>query len=155
NSFTLFECLRCGAVSPWPANVDTGDLYDRYYDQAGFVATPTATTSLERLVKYADQFRKTGRWLDLGYGEGALLAIAERRGWTCYGVELSGRALEYGRERGWVVASRPQSDPRFVAGDFDVVTMIEFLEHVVAPARFLNDAACWLRPGGLLYVTTP
>jgi hypothetical protein len=33
--------------------------------------------------------------------------------------------------------------------------MIETLEHVSEPGRFLNDAACWLRQGGLLYITTP
>jgi hypothetical protein len=33
--------------------------------------------------------------------------------------------------------------------------MIEFLEHVTVPALFLKDAACWLRRGGLLHVTTP
>jgi 2-polyprenyl-3-methyl-5-hydroxy-6-metoxy-1,4-benzoquinol methylase len=157
NSHTLFECRRCGAVfpRPWPARAVTEDLYNRYYEQAGFAATPTAMSSLERLVEYAETFRKTGRWLDMGYGEGALLAVANRRGWGCYGVEVSERVLEYGRGRGWTVTSEPQSDPRFVAGDFDVVTMIELLEHVTVPTRFLNDAACWLRPGGLLYITTP
>src|SRR5690348_9285694 len=71
NSYILFECPRCGAVSPRPrpANAETRDLYDRYYEQAGFVATPTATSSLERLVEYAARFRQTGRWLDVGYGE--------------------------------------------------------------------------------------
>ena len=157
NSYILLECRRCGALfpRPEPANAETRDLYDRYYERAEFVAPPTARTSLERLAAYAERFRRTGRWLDLGYGEGALLAIAEQRGWSCYGVEVSERVLEYGRGRGWAVTSQPQNDPRFMAGGFDVVTMIETLEHVNAPARFLNDAACWLRRDGLLYITTP
>jgi 2-polyprenyl-3-methyl-5-hydroxy-6-metoxy-1,4-benzoquinol methylase len=152
----LSECRRCGALfpRPGPLSVVTSDLYDRYYERAEFVTAPTAIASLERLAGYAERFRRTGRWLDLGYGEGALLAIAEQRGWNCYGVEVSERVLEYGRRRGWTVTSEPESDPRFV-GDFDVVTMLEFLEHVNAPTRFLKEAACWLRPGGSLYITTP
>jgi SAM-dependent methyltransferase len=54
-----------------------------------------------------------------------------------------------------MVTSEAESDPRFEAGSFDVVTMIELLEHVPQPARFLSNATGWLRRGGLLYITTP
>jgi SAM-dependent methyltransferase len=119
------------------------------------VTAPTAIRSLERVVEFAERFRRTGRWLDFGYGEGALLTVAEQRGWSCYGVEVSQRVLEYGQRRKWMVASEPRGDSRFVAGGFDVVTMVEVLEHVVAPVGFLNDMAYWLRRGGALYLTTP
>jgi SAM-dependent methyltransferase len=102
-----------------------------------------------------EKFRRTGRWLDFGYGEGGMLAAAEQRGWLCHGIEVSRQALEHGQSRGWRVAMDPSTDPRFEAGTFDVVSMIEFLEHVPTPARVLRDVALWLRPGGLLYLTTP
>jgi SAM-dependent methyltransferase len=111
--------------------------------------------SLERLVDSAERFRKTGRWLDVGYGGGELLAIAERHGWRCHGIEVSGQALDYGRGRGWAVTPNPSRDPRFEPAAFDVVSMIELLEHVPVPAQVLRDAAGWLRPGGFLYITTP
>jgi SAM-dependent methyltransferase len=53
------------------------------------------------------------------------------------------------------VTSDPGGDVRFQDAAFDVVTMIELLEHVQEPTRFLAHAAQWLRPGGLLYITTP
>jgi SAM-dependent methyltransferase len=137
------------------AAADIVSLYDHYYDRASFQTTPTVSASLERLVRSAQEFRRTSRWLDIGFGEGGVLAVAQERGWLCYGIELSERALEHGRSRGWVVTSDPSDDPRFEAGTFDVVSMIEFLEHVPTPARILRDAARWLRPGGLLYLTTP
>ena len=97
----------------------------------------------------------TGRWLDIGYGAGGLLSIAEGKGWKCYGTEIARRSLDHGRRRGWIVSADAEIDPRFPPAGFDVVTMIEFLEHVTEPDRFLMAAAHWLRPGGLLYLTTP
>jgi 2-polyprenyl-3-methyl-5-hydroxy-6-metoxy-1,4-benzoquinol methylase len=135
--------------------MDSSTLYEHYHDAARFSLAPTVEASLERLTSVAERARVTGRWLDFGYGEGGLLEVAQRRGWACYGVEVSPSMLEYGSGRGWTVTSDPHGDPRFVDGTFDVVTMIEVLEHIVDPVGLLSAAARWLRPGGLLYVTTP
>lgn len=157
HDYAVWKCRRCGVVfiEPEAAPADIARVYDHYYDRASFQTTSTVAASLERLVRSAEEFRQTGRWLDFGYGEGGILAVAQGRGWLCYGIELSGQALEHGRSRGWTVASDPSSDQRFEPGTFDVVSMIELLEHVPAPAQILRSAAPWLRPGGLLYLTTP
>jgi SAM-dependent methyltransferase len=138
-----------------PTSATLHDLYDHYYERARFTTPATVIASLEVLVGSAERFRKTGRWLDIGYGEGSLLTVAERHGWACHGSEVSPHALEYGRQRAWAVTSDPGGDVRFQDAAFDVVTMIELLEHVQEPTRFLAHAAQWLRPGGLLYITTP
>ena len=153
----VWECRRCGALFVPTASSSAAlhELYDHYYERARFTTPATVIASLEVLVGSAERFRKTGRWLDVGYGEGSLLTVAERHGWACHGSEVSPHALEYGRQRAWVVTPDPGGDVRFQDGAFDVVTMIELLEHVPEPTRFLAHAARWLRPGGLLYVTTP
>jgi len=153
----VWECRRCGALFMPTASTSVAlhELYDHYYERARFTTPATVIASLEVLVGSAERFRKTGRWLDVGYGEGSLLNVAERHGWACHGSEVSPHALEYGRRRAWVVTPDPGGDVRFQDGAFDVVTMIELLEHVPEPTRFLAHAARWLRPGGLLYVTTP
>lgn len=153
----LWRCRRCRAIfcSKPPDSTESRRLYERYHDGARFCLAPTVEVSLERLVSLAERARATGRWLDFGYGEGGLLEVAQRRGWACYGVEISRSMLDYGSGRGWMVTSDPHGDSRFVDGTFDVVTMIEVLEHIVDPVGLLSAAARWLRPGGLLYVTTP
>jgi SAM-dependent methyltransferase len=142
-------------VFPRPSSTEIHELYERYHNQATFFTPPTATASLRRLVLSAEKFRSTGRWLDVGYGEGGLLTIAAEHGWTCYGIEISGRALEHGRRQGWSVSAEPSMDARFARSTFDVVTMIECLEHQSAPLKFLEESVEWLRPEGLLYLTTP
>src|SRR5262249_32162170 len=129
--------------------------YEQYYDHARFETEQAPAASLGKLAASFEPFRWTGRWLDLGYGEGGLLSAAESLDWRCYGVEISPQSLDYGNRRGWVVSSDADRDPRFPEAGFDVVTMIEFLEHVQDPQSQLSAALRWLRPGGLLYVTTP
>ncbi|MCS6806067.1 MAG: class I SAM-dependent methyltransferase [Acidobacteriota bacterium] len=157
NQHALWRCLACGTVfiNAVTNHRDLSELYEHYYDGARFEIPPVVARSLERLVMSCDSWRQTGRWLDVGYGEGGLLTIAQQHGWQCYGTEISPPALAYGQERGWIVAADAERDARFPTGGFDVVTMIELLEHVPAPDRFLQAAARWLRPGGLLYITTP
>jgi SAM-dependent methyltransferase len=157
NGYAFSKCAECHVV--FTTVRDHGeavaDLYDHYYDNARFAPPPVVEASLDRLVRSFGPFRNTNRWLDIGYGEGVLLGIAEGRGWDCSGTEISPQAIEYGQQRGWIVTSNVEDDPRFPASGFDVVTMIELLEHVAKPHDIFQAAARWLRPGGLLYITTP
>jgi 2-polyprenyl-3-methyl-5-hydroxy-6-metoxy-1,4-benzoquinol methylase len=157
SGYELFHCLGCGTVStmlPLDSAVQT-EIYRHHYEEAPFEAPQVTAASLDRLVASFEPFRITGRWLDVGYGEGGLLTAADHRGWNCHGTEVAVRALEYGTSRGWVVGEAADGDPRFPQHGFDVVTMIEFLEHVSKPEEFLKAALRWLRPGGILYLTTP
>ncbi|HEY6329955.1 MAG TPA: class I SAM-dependent methyltransferase [Blastocatellia bacterium] len=151
-------CEACGTIStraPASGTVSSRQIYDQFYEGATFQTPQIATASLNRLADSFERFRRTGRWLDIGYGEGSLLSIAESKGWSCYGTELATHALDYGKRRGWTVSANAEVDPRFHRAAFDVVTMVEFLEHVHESDLFLRAAADWLRPGGLLYLTTP
>jgi SAM-dependent methyltransferase len=155
NQTPLSRCLGCGTLFSPASAIAAAELYAPYYEHARFEIPDLVVASLDRVVLDAEPCRETGRWLDIGFGEGALLAVAERRGWICHGTEVPQRVLDYGRARGWTVASDSTDGDRFPPGGFDVVTMIELLEHVPEPTCFLANAARLLRPGGLLYLTTP
>ena len=155
NQRLLSQCLGCGTLFSAASAIATEQLYEQYYEHALFETPDLVVESLDRLVLDAEPCRERGRWLDIGFGEGALLAVAQRRGWICHGTEVSQRVLDHGRARGWIVASDTTDGDRFPLGGFDVVTMIELLEHVPEPTCFLADAARLLRPGGLLYLPTP
>lgn len=157
NSFGLFRCSTCGVIftSDHANAAEISALYDHYYDCARFDLPPVVAMSLDRLVFSMESHRRTGRWLDIGFGEGGLLTIAQRRSWSCHGTEISPAALEYGARQGWQVTSDPLADDRFPAQGFDVISMVEILEHLPAPDELLQTAAYLLRPGGILYLTTP
>jgi 2-polyprenyl-3-methyl-5-hydroxy-6-metoxy-1,4-benzoquinol methylase len=157
NQVDLWKCLHCQTIFTGDRALqeDLKELYDHYYDGAGFEIHPVVAHSLERVVFSFERFRITSKILDIGFGEGGLLQMTERQGWQCYGTEISPRSLEYGKKQGWAVTDNAEHDSRFTPQSFDVVTMIELLEHVPNPQQILQSAARWLRPGGLLYLTTP
>jgi len=152
----LLHCGGCGTIyaGTRPCERAIDELYDHYYDHASFKLHPVTGAALDRLARSFSALRSTNRWLDVGYGAGGLLSVAECHGWSCHGVEVSPRALRFGAERGWLVAES-MAAACFPTAGFDVVTMIELIEHITEPDEVFARAARWLRPGGLLYVTTP
>lgn len=161
NNYLIKQCAGCRTLYAEVAFEDeqtageVQDLYDHYYDRAEFSLHPAVAISLQKVMDSFKGFRRTGKLLDIGFGEGGLLSVAEKNNWECYGTELSPQALKYGAGRNWTVSKDALDDERFPKEGFDVVTLIELIEHVPNPDDFLQTARALLRPGGLLYLTTP
>lgn len=153
--YRLDCCSKCGSISAARRESRPEPLYDELYGRSSFEVPASVATSLRRTVASFETFRRTGRWLDLGFGEGALLRAAQDGGWASYGTEVSAPALAFGGRQGWVVSSDPESDDRFPHEGFDVVSLVEVIEHLPEPLPFLEAARRWVRPGGALYITTP
>ena len=104
----------------------------------------------ERVLDVGCGFGATGRWLSAQLGcqvTGVTISRAQAR----LGRRISQRAGLDGRittTRG-NAASLP-----FAAEAFDIVWVIECMEHLVDKARFFRDAARLLRPGGRLALCT-
>ncbi len=149
-SVPQLRCPRCGSIHAdcvKPAE----DLYADLYRKDEVVPAVVAA-SLDAVVRSMSHYRTHGNWLDIGFGQGALLDAAARGGWQCHGTELSEVALEKGRARGFITAAGTEA---FEDGAFDVLSLVELVEHVEAPLGFLKEARRVLRKGGCLYVTTP
>ncbi|HEX2878926.1 MAG TPA: methyltransferase domain-containing protein [Polyangiaceae bacterium] len=97
---------------------------------------------------------RRGRLLDLGCGYGALLEEANRLGYDAQGIDLSNPLVLKARERGLNVECKSAEDLDEV-GAFDVVTMLDIIEHVSDPLALLAAARRALKPGGELVVYTP
>jgi SAM-dependent methyltransferase len=92
------------------------------------------------------------RWLDYGCGTGGLVSYLHQQGLSqAIGFEpgWSGRLQ---RESGRPHATSADLDR--CLGTFDVVTLIEVIEHVIDPVAELARVRSLLRPGGLCFLTT-
>ena len=99
--------------------------------------------------------------LDVGCGEGRFLREVSRRfpGKRLLGVDFSARAIEYARllNPGLDFVRADISDDSATPERFDVVTLIETLEHVppVELREFVSGLRRRVNEGGLLVVSVP
>ena len=96
--------------------------------------------------------------LDVGCGAGLLAEPLARLGATVTGLdaapELIDAAQMHARTGGLTIDYRA-GDIAEVAGQFDLVTCMEVIEHVADPAAFTMALARRLAPRGLLILSTP
>ena len=110
----------------------------------------------ERLRAFAD--RPPRAVLDVGAGDGRFLAFYASlfpAGTRLVGAELSVVRARRLAARGFrVVVAAAEALP-FREGAFDLVTLMEVIEHTRSPARALDEAHRVLEAGGRLVLTTP
>jgi len=109
------------------------------------------------LLQYIDSRISTSpetRILDVGCGTGAILEKFSKR-FSTYGTDSSQQAIDFCRQRGLTnlfrgsLASYPKSQP------FDIITMLDVVEHVDDDGALLRDAHALLKPGGHLLIAVP
>jgi 2-polyprenyl-6-hydroxyphenyl methylase/3-demethylubiquinone-9 3-methyltransferase len=99
--------------------------------------------------------------LDVGCGGGILAEAMAARGATVSGIDLSEKALKVAQlhlhESGLKVSYEYVGVEEFAArhaGEFDVVTCMELLEHVPQPGSMVAACARLVRPGGQVFFST-
>jgi len=153
----LARCRSCSFVfsNMWPTEEELKALYGEYSYGNDYFISPITTSRYKDLLRGFEKYRRTGRLLDVGCGNGQLLSIAREMGWECNGIEVSSAAIKLCREQGLQVFEGTLSEVSDKLPKFDVVVSVEVLEHLNTPAEELRLMHKLLRPGGLLYLTTP
>jgi SAM-dependent methyltransferase len=95
-----------------------------------------------------------GRWLDVGFGNGALMTTAAEFGFEVVGTDLRERHVEMMRQAGYEAHAVEFEDYR-PGAPFDVLSLADVLEHMPFPKHALQHARTLLRDGGLLFVSMP
>ncbi|MGH7907637.1 MAG: class I SAM-dependent methyltransferase [Candidatus Binataceae bacterium] len=89
-----------------------------------------------------------GRALDIGAGDGLSTRMLAARGWRVFATERPAHAP------GWVSADLDHFLP-FRSAAFDLVMMLEVIEHVADVPRIFSEIERVLKPGACAILSTP
>jgi len=94
--------------------------------------------------------------LDIGCGSGTFLALAKKKGFTCYGMDVSENAVDAAQRQYDLIVRRGEIGKLDWEGlRFDFITMFHVLEHLRNPEDSLKYAASLLATGGSLIIQVP
>jgi 2-polyprenyl-3-methyl-5-hydroxy-6-metoxy-1,4-benzoquinol methylase len=119
---------------------------------------PNTLELYRRYATWVDKFRETNQvsLLDVGCSTGALLTVFSKEGWDVQGIELGKASSSYAANQlGLNVFRGSLYDFPCMPDSIDVVTFTEVIEHLESPKAALKRIYTWLKPGGIIFITTP
>jgi 2-polyprenyl-3-methyl-5-hydroxy-6-metoxy-1,4-benzoquinol methylase len=95
--------------------------------------------------------------LEIGCATGALLyRLQAERPARLVGIDISDVAVSFGKKRyGLDLRCTTLGDAGFSESEFDVILMLDVVEHVFDPERFFAEAIRCLKVGGAVFLRTP
>ncbi len=108
----------------------------------------------ERLVRFFSKYKNKGKLLDIGAGSGIMIEAAQEKGYECLGIEPSKWLQKRAEELKLPViqGTFPHPDAK---GPFDIITLVDVIEHVIDPADLLNAIHKVLDNDGIFALVTP
>lgn len=173
DEMTVVGCKGCGLIftNPQPDQKEISSHYDknyyycpkknpqdwsRYSDYNARYMKGHEKKRFNLIFEKLDQLKpKKGKLLDIGCATGFFIDEANKRGWQAQGIEVSKWAAEWGKKHLKVKITTGEFERiKFPRDYFEVVTMLDVLEHFKNPQIVLNKAAKILRKNGLIYLET-
>jgi 2-polyprenyl-3-methyl-5-hydroxy-6-metoxy-1,4-benzoquinol methylase len=156
-----FRCLACRLVfSATSANPNLENLIEDY--EPSYVdylrETPEDAAHFRSLLAWMGRFTSVEgrRLLDVGSGGGKWVRHLRRQSVEARGLEPSRALYQHFLARdAFFSPDFPENFASSHAEAFDIATAFDVLEHVERPGPFLEALARMLRPGGLLFISTP
>ena len=160
----IVKCASCSLVYCYPRNPEESmlDIYESnywqdYQTQVGETdindrVLEFETISNERMT-YIEEFKTSGKFLDVGCCMGFLVNEANNRGFDAYGIDLNVEDINKGKER-YGINLKKSFLESFQQYDFDIITSFNVLEHVSDPIKMLLEKKKRLKKDGVIVVGT-
>ncbi len=152
-TLTLYQCQSCGfRFCP-----DAGDVTHYYTDMEDTEYEHTRkqrALQARNLLHQLRRYKPSGTLLDIGAGSGILVEEAIQLGYRAHGIEPSTWLVQQASQKSIPVTHGvfPGDCP---GNDYDIITLVDVLEHVHNPLALLQNTVRFLKPGGIAVIVTP
>ncbi|MBK7864638.1 MAG: class I SAM-dependent methyltransferase [Archangiaceae bacterium] len=160
--FRFVRCSKCRTIymDPVPSSAALARLYndpaETFHWQKGESTVGTVKPAHEErdaLLRMMPSVAR-GSLLDVGCAVGAFLLSAKEQFDRVEGVELNANTAATARSNGFEVTTGRLEDVA-PGKRFDVITMLQVIEHIVQPAETLERVRAMLTQGGIFYFSLP
>jgi 2-polyprenyl-3-methyl-5-hydroxy-6-metoxy-1,4-benzoquinol methylase len=156
---SVVRCQSCGTIYKRlsPAAKPLAAYYDEGYAALEYWDDESATRrALDPIVAAVRRGAPSGaRLLDVGSGAGAFLQRAVEAGFRATGLELNPALAERARRTGAEIIVGDIESGGVSGRRFDVITLLDLIEHLLDPVAALRRCHELLAPGGRIVLYTP
>ena len=162
NASKIFKCTACELGRAQTQNFDPTAYYTKQYfsgqsndGYADYLGSENVLCSeFARTVEFIHQYSPRGRLLEIGCAYGFFLQQAKRF-FDVSGIELAGEAADYCRRSSLNVLTGMADEVNMrQIGNVDAIVLLDVIEHLPDPHKTLGLCESYLRPGGIIVLTT-
>jgi len=132
---------------------DVEEYYNGFYKELSKL--DEAGNAFSKIESFLPTLVGNEKIIDIGCGHGGVSHELIKKGFKVYGVEINNDAIHSLESKGFKVLKKDITSPLEIDEVFDVVLILDVLEHVFDPYFLLKEAVNITKRGGVLVITVP
>lgn len=149
----IYKCLKCGLLQ-CSKMTNIIEFYKNLDDMGYEESRDQRALQMQRILDIITKFKESGTLLDIGAATGIFVELALAQGFAAKGIEPSNAFYTIANQRNLPVYHGIFPHPA-IDEDFDIITLIDVLEHVEDPVTMLENISKTLKKNGIGLVITP
>ena len=158
-TYTLFECTLCSAQFWNPLKNPGAEWYEHDTKYAQRNVDPILKPNLKHKDTIGYLSNSVGKVLDVGCGVGNFLALAQKKGWDCWGIDFDRDSIVTAKNTFGLDNLEPLDLTTFIQNHsqerFNLVTFFDVFEHIDNHVAFITEVKSVLQPAGYIALSVP